>query len=78
MVDAADSKSAVRKDVLVRFQSRAHALEKNLYKFIVEAFLFVSVVYVSLFSGLLACSITRKRHPPLWDPCLRKNEIVRQ
>jgi len=24
LVDAADSKSAIRKDVLVRFQSRAH------------------------------------------------------
>jgi hypothetical protein len=31
LVDAADSKSAVRKDVLVRFQSRAQKSQKNIF-----------------------------------------------
>lgn len=42
LVDAADSKSAVRKDVLVRFQSRAQKQKLMLYKSIdYKAFLFL-------------------------------------
>jgi hypothetical protein len=44
LVDAADSKSAIRKDVLVRFQSRAQSLSDKIRR----AFLFCSMdlVYV--------------------------------
>ena len=45
LVDAADSKSAVRKDVLVRFQSRARVfLNVIVIQYITMTFLFKGIV----------------------------------